>query len=157
VQLGLSRARLPLGEMYPSLAAGGLLCEAVRRLGGFRMRLTLAVCCVVAWGGVAYAEGKHFDVRGVGATSCGKYAEMYRMNPRNADDLYISWAQGYISGVNSGMDAYFDLGSKTSDEMLRFLRKYCNDHPSANFHEAAEGLLKSLPRIKRKEHTPAPR
>jgi hypothetical protein len=121
------------------------------------MRLTLAVCCVVAWGGVASAEGKHFDVRGVGATSCGKYAETYRMNPRNADDLYISWAQGYISGVNSGMDAYFDLGSKTSDEMLRFLRKYCDDHPLANFHEAAEGLLKSLPRIKRKDHTPAPR
>ena len=105
------------------------------------MRLTLAVCCVVAWGEVAYAEGKHFDVRGVGATSCGKYAEMYRMNPRNADDLYISWAQGYISGVNSGMDAYFDLGSKTSDEMLRFLRKYCDDHPLKNFHEAVEELF----------------
>jgi hypothetical protein len=72
--------------------------------------------------------------------------------------VYGSWAQGYISGINAGMEGvYFDLGGKTPDEMLQFLRKYCNDHPLANFVEAATELAKSLPPIKRKDDASAAR
>jgi hypothetical protein len=74
------------------------------------------------------------------------------------DMVFGSWAQGYISGVNVGMeDAYFDLGAKTYDEMLQFLRKYCNDRPLANFGDAATEFAKLLPRRMRKDDAPAPR
>jgi hypothetical protein len=39
--------------------------------------------------------------------------------------------------------------------MKRFLRMYCNDHPLANFGDAAAELLKSLPIRKRKDDAPA--
>ena len=120
------------------------------------MRLLIAVCCVVAWGGVACAEGKHGDTLGVGLASCAEYAKTYRTNPDETDRVYLTCAFGYISGVNVMSEAaYVDLGAKTHDEMKRFLRMYCNDHPLANFGEAAGELLKSLPIRKRKDDAPA--
>jgi hypothetical protein len=44
------------------------------------------------------------------------------------------WAAGYISGINSlNKDAFFDLSAVTSDEMKRYLRQYCNEHPFAEY------------------------
>jgi hypothetical protein len=124
------------------------------------MRLLIAVCCVVAWGGVASAKEKHFDTAGAGALSCAQYAEGYRQTPRLADAVFLSWTQGYISGFNErgvGDGVYVDMGAKTSDEMLRFLRKYCNDRPLADFVDAAQELLKSLKVRKYKDDASAPR
>jgi hypothetical protein len=70
-------------------------------LGCFRMRLLIAVCCAVAWGGVACAEGRHADIQGVGAGSCAGYAEAYRLIPDETDLVYGSWAQGYITASPS--------------------------------------------------------
>jgi hypothetical protein len=124
------------------------------------MRLMIAVCCVVAWGGVACAKEKHADTQGAGLMSCAKYAEAYRKTPALADAVFLAWAQGYISGLNAGVeeayDAYFDLGAKTPDEMQRFLRKYCNDRPLANIIDAAIEFAKSLPRLKRPPEGMAP-
>jgi hypothetical protein len=41
--------------------------------------------------------------------------------------------------------------------MMQFLHKYCNDHPLANFVDAAQALMKSLPIRKYKDDAPAPR
>jgi hypothetical protein len=85
---------------------------------------------------------------------------MYRKYPDYTDDVFASWAQGYITGMNVGMVAigvYFDMGTKSFDEMRHFLRKYCNDHPLANFGNATVELANSLPRLKYKDNTPAPR
>jgi hypothetical protein len=109
----------------------------------------LAVCCVVAWGGVACAKEKQADKAGAGTMSCAKYAKAYQI-ARETDLGFLSWAQGYITGINAGMeDAYFDLGAKDPEETLRFLQKYCNDHPLAYFRDAVMELAKSLPRVKR--------
>ena len=120
------------------------------------MRLLIAVCCVVAWGGVACAEGKHGDTRGLGVASCAQYGKAYQKNPNETDRVYLTWAFGYITGANVMSEAaYFDLGAKTPDEMKRFLRQYCNDHPLTNFADAAMELLKSLPIRKHKDDAPA--
>jgi hypothetical protein len=118
------------------------------------MRLMLAVCCVVAWGGVACAEGKHVNTMGVGLTSCAEYGKQYQRNPVETDFGFLSWAQGFISGINAMEDAYYDLGAKPPEEMLRFLHKYCNDHPLANFGAGALEFMESLPRTKRKDAVP---
>jgi hypothetical protein len=115
------------------------------------MRLLIAVCCVVAWGGVACAEGRHGDTIGAGGASCAEYGKAYQKEPERIDQAFLSWAQGYLTGVNSRTDFYFDLGGKSPRDMLLFLRKYCNDHPLANFMEATEALLKLLPPLKHKE------
>jgi hypothetical protein len=114
------------------------------------MRLLIAVCCVVVWGGVACAEEKHSDTLGFGFSSCAKYAELYRMRPDEIDNMYLAWAQGYISGVNSQLTTtYYDLGPIDIDEMKRFLRQFCNDHPLADYKEGVKQLMRSLPHVKR--------
>jgi hypothetical protein len=119
------------------------------------MRLLIAVCCVVAWGGVACAEGKHFITMGLGNASCAQYGKEYQRNPGETDFGYLSWALGFISGINAGEDASFDLRAKPPEEMVRFLHKYCNDHPLAIFGDGAIEFMESLPRIKRKDDAPA--
>jgi hypothetical protein len=37
---------------------------------------------------------------GVGAKTCGIFASNYLINPKLADDVYHSWAQGFMSGIN---------------------------------------------------------
>jgi hypothetical protein len=134
----------------------GRLSNASRRgFGGFQMRLLIAVCCVVAWGGVACAEGKHANTQGVGNASCAEYGKEYQRNPVETDFGYLSWAQGFISGINAMEDAYFDLRDKPLEEMLRFLHKYCNDHPLAIFGDGVIKFMESLPRVKRKDDAPA--
>src|SRR6201989_1539473 len=124
-------------------------CGANR--GAFEMRLLLAVCVVVGLGGSANAQ-KHLDTRGIGLTSCAEFGNLYR---RHTDDLQgaaLSWAQGYISGFNaSRQDAVFDIGAKTIDEMWRFLRQYCNEHPLANYMDGVAEFMKSLPVVSRKK------
>jgi hypothetical protein len=90
--------------------------------GGFRMRLMLAVCCAVVWGGVACAEGTAGG--GAGGLSCAKYAEMYRAaNPDHTDNVFGSWTQGFITGANLAREdnVYSDMSAKTFEEMMQFL------------------------------------
>jgi hypothetical protein len=122
----------------------------------FQMRrLILAVCCVVVWSGCA--EGKLGIVGGVGALSCAKYAQMYRVDHVHTDRVFGAWMHGYISGINvaRGDGIYSDMGARTPEEMIKFLRKYCNDHPLGNFLDGANELWKSLPFYKY-EDDPAP-
>jgi hypothetical protein len=61
-----------------------------------------------------------------------------------------SWALTYISDVNSkSAGAFFDLEAMTADAMKRYLRLYCHAYPSADYSDAVEALMKSLPRVKR--------
>ena len=105
-------------------------------------RLILAVCLAVVWGGCA--EGKHFIVGGVGALSCAKYAEMYRVDHIHTGQVFGAWMHGYISAINTtrGDGVYSDMAAKTPEEMMQFLHKYCNDHPLGNFLDGVVELWK---------------
>ena len=37
---------------------------------------------------------------GTGVGSCGKFAADYRQNPDQVDNLFFTWAQGFMSGFN---------------------------------------------------------
>jgi hypothetical protein len=39
---------------------------------------------------------------GIGASSCGEFSEMYRSDPNQAEFMFFSWAQGFMSGLNTG-------------------------------------------------------
>jgi len=111
------------------------------------MRLLLVACFAVALDGTVSAQ-QHADT--IGASSCAKYANMYRMRPEDADQMFLAWAQGYISGANSlTPEFFFDLNAKTPGEMRRYLRQYCNAHPLADYTDGVWELMKSLPTVKR--------
>ena len=115
------------------------------------MRLLLAVCIAVALGETASAQA-HAVGKGAGTASCAEYAKAYQMSPDQTEDHFLSWAVGYMSGINfitgnmSGTS--WDLAAKTPNEMKRYLRQYCNDHPLADYADGVAELMKSLPTFK---------
>ena len=90
---------------------------------------------------------------GVGAKTCGIFASNYLINPKLADDVYHSWAQGFMSGINyAKMEAAGnsrDLSAIPLDEQMARIKKYCNEHPLADYIDAVMDLYKALPEIKK--------
>jgi hypothetical protein len=113
------------------------------------MRGLLAACFAVALCGIACAE-EHSTTKGTGVYSCAKYAALFQIRPDEADATFFPWAMAYISDVNSkSAGAFFDLNAMSTGEMKRYLRVYCSAYPSADYSDAVEALMKSLPRVKR--------
>jgi hypothetical protein len=68
--------------------------------------------------------------------------------------VFLAWAMGYVSGMNSeSPDRFFDLGSKSPEQMSGVLRAYCDKHPLGNFQDAVLELAKSLPVLLRSDLT----
>jgi hypothetical protein len=90
---------------------------------------------------------------GVGAKTCGIFASNYLINPKLADDLYHSWAQGFMSGLNyakaEAVGDSRDLSAMPTEEQMARIKKYCNAHPLADYVDAVIDLYKSLPESKR--------
>ena len=108
------------------------------------MRVLLAVCFAIAMNAIACAQTA--VMKGAGSGSCALYAEAHRSAPDETDNFFVSWALGYMSGINSlNKDVFFDLNSMTLDEMKRSLRQYCDAHPSADYGDGVKDLLNKLP------------
>lgn len=86
---------------------------------------------------------------GVGAKTCGIFASNYLINPKLADDVYHSWAQGFMSGLNYAKVAAAgdsrDLSAMPTDEQMARIKKYCNERPLADYVDAVMDLYKNLP------------
>ena len=112
---------------------------------GFEMRLLLAVCFAIAMNAVACAQEQTAAGRGAGVASCAQYAEAYRSAPDETDNFFLSWALGYMSGINfSKKEVFVDLNAKTLDEMKSYLRQYCEAHPLADYGDGVRDLLNTL-------------
>jgi hypothetical protein len=90
---------------------------------------------------------------GVGATSCGKIAQEYQRNPTTMEGLMMTWAQGFMSGENlsPGSTQYRDLQAMTIEAQEQSLRRYCDEHPMAEFIKGVMDLYLKLPL---KKHPP---
>jgi hypothetical protein len=88
---------------------------------------------------------------GAGVTSCGELAWIYREIPDKAADVelnVLTWAQGFISGFAAARehdDAVMrNLHSMSVDGQTQWLRSYCNNHPLAQYGDAASALYFKL-------------
>jgi hypothetical protein len=97
-----------------------------------------------------------FAYSGLGATSCGKLADDYRNDPTTIEIAMMTWAQGYMSGMNVSsitQGRYRDLAAMTLDAQKQSLLSYCDNHPLAEFIKAAIDLYLKLPL---KKYSPPP-
>ena len=82
--------------------------------------------------------------------SCAQYADLFQIRPDEADATFFPWALAYIGRVNAtSTEAFFDLNAMSTDAMKRYLRVYCNAYPFADYSDAVEALMKSLPSVRR--------
>lgn len=95
------------------------------------------------------ASAQSVKIVGLGASTCQQYLEETRDNlPVQRE--YISWAQGYLSGLliraPAGVDETLDL-NPPGYPLLRqaeYLRNFCATQPKADFPEAVQELYRTL-------------
>ncbi|WP_143435784.1 hypothetical protein [Hydrogenophaga sp. IBVHS2] len=99
--------------------------------------------------GSAHAADRHF-LNGAGAASCGKYLEHRAFQNQSFNDLYMSWLQGYLSGINitrarTNRSELRELPDGPS--MLAYVDKHCREAPLTDVWLGAERMLLELPRF----------
>jgi hypothetical protein len=86
---------------------------------------------------------------GVGVRTCAEFLQDHRHDPRWANMVYTSWAQGFMAGSNITMAAadkgYYSI-TVTADEIDRLLLAYCTDHPLENYMTGIQRLWGALGR-----------
>jgi hypothetical protein len=97
--------------------------ECIMSNGKFRTALFLAFL-------LAPGAGLAYPVHDVGSVNCAEFAKMY--HPDNAELVFFSWAQGFMSGLNMAAMASQkqtrDLAGIAVDQK-RALRSYCANNP----------------------------
>lgn len=85
---------------------------------------------------------------GPGASTCGQFAASYRAYPQDTELLYFSWAQGYMSGMNTILEPLKvppgDFGKKPIAEQQSIIRDFCDAHPLAPYEGAVLVLFEQL-------------
>ena len=81
-------------------------------------------------------------IMGPGSVTCGKFAADYRQNPDQVDNLFFTWAQGFMSGFNitETTGTYRDMTAVPIDVQKKFILNYCNQHPSLEYAKAVMEL-----------------
>jgi hypothetical protein len=95
---------------------------------------------------IADEQGQSY---GLGSNSCAEFARSYAADPSVTDDLYFTWAQGFMSGLNLSAIAYkvpyrkID-GSNMLGQKIQ-IRSYCDAHPLVAYAVAVFDLYQSFP------------
>jgi hypothetical protein len=86
--------------------------------------------------------------KGAGTSWCGEYAQNVRSGGQNMRDFYFTWAQGFMSALNtpplmSGV-AITNLEARTPPEQQAFIDQFCNQHPTASYVGAVLSLYDTM-------------
>jgi hypothetical protein len=106
-----------------------------------------AAALLIVLGAVANAQeaAQRNAVAGAGSQTCAQMATDIRELP-NVARGYISWMQGYMSGVNAARQAQGLSLANLSDYENQWveLRKWCQAHPSARVWQGVDELYRTL-------------
>jgi hypothetical protein len=111
------------------------------------VRVIAAAVCVLITVGEAFAQQPEAGMMGAGSSTCADYLQAYRRDPASANDLYFGWAQGFMSGQNVAHDKnpMHNLNALPVSTQLDFLKRFCEQKPTALFALAAQYLFNALP------------
>jgi hypothetical protein len=121
-----------------------------------QVRLTMAVVFLVI-ASVANAQESplaKIGLSGIGATSCSQVISNYRKRQPEQQKamfgvIYLSWAQGFMSGINRGNDALNkpvkNLEAWSPSVQTEHLMAYCDKNSSKLFVTSVFYLFYSLP------------
>jgi hypothetical protein len=80
--------------------------------------------------------------------TCAEFIQDYRKDPKGFDDLYFQWAQGVLSGMNSGLSDADRVELLTAgfgaESQQAFIRLYCDQHPAQFYLQAVYALFARL-------------
>ena len=85
---------------------------------------------------------------GPGTVSCADFGQACRDDPKNAENLFFSWALGFMSGLNTQLLEHgeTDLNGLPMDKQKEFIRAECKAHPQAAYFAAVFDLYNHMRR-----------
>lgn len=109
-------------------------------------RIFVSIFFVAALCNTAFSEP--YMTMGAGTTSCAHFAKRYASDGATAEIIFFSWAQGYISGINmmsaTTNKTFKNMADDTKSQMAK-IRRYCNEHPLADYSDAVLDVVQSMP------------
>ena len=82
---------------------------------------------------------------GAGLRSCQRYFDDLKKDP-NTVDLYFSWGQGFMSGLNIARlnDATGGFESMPRQKQKEYLHNFCETNPTKNYFDGVMDLYSVL-------------
>jgi len=87
---------------------------------------------------------------GAGTQSCAVFGQTYQRNPQVAEQVFFSWAQGFMSATNYSLSAAnrqqiaLNPDGASIDIQEAFIRDYCAGHPLDDYTMAVLKLMEQL-------------
>jgi hypothetical protein len=95
------------------------------------VRMLVTVVAIASVPGMGFAQSSTGQaLSGAGTTSCGQYIE--HSADKDISDLFVSWAQGFLSGLNVADHAatHRDFVILPDSASIKaYLDKYCRENP----------------------------
>lgn len=151
---GCAATKFVLGSCFWSSFALRVMLGEHTGSWGVSMRPSL---CGVGLALLALTAGANAQslAAGLGAATCAQFAQAYAADA-SSESQYFSWAQGWLSGLNSsafgkcgkGLTTW-DLGAVPADVQKMAIRQYCWAHPLDQYARAVVSMrswfLKPVP------------
>lgn len=117
--------------------------------GGPRRPLQRASCTIMmlAWmlsAGIA-GDSDAQTISGAGTRDCRAFNVAVERESASAIDSYVSWAQGFISGVNAANNEGINVAIDHAGLFL-WMARYCTTHRDAALYAALSELVGLRPR-----------
>jgi hypothetical protein len=113
-----------------------------------RSTLLCAVCLATA---APAAHAQPYQIYGAGAASCGTWTDARKEGGARADALE-AWVEGFLTGTNALLavkDEGPDVAASTDmSGILKWLDRYCADHPLDRITAASMALIAELDKRK---------
>jgi hypothetical protein len=121
-----------------------------------RTHIALAMVLTASAANAQDSQPAAIGFAGAGQKTCAEFVREY--DPQSETEfrsiavlLYLSWAQGLMSGLNIRHDAATkpmkDLREWSFVAQVTHLQTFCNKNPSKQFAEAVYDLFNSLPTL----------
>lgn len=111
----------------------------------------LLTLCFLALPCSASFSKEPFAYSGFGSATCAEIARLHPADKTPIGAAVLSWAQGFMSGINISHLAHKqpmrDLGDVTTEGQLAFLLNYCDENQLHQFASAVLALYGALPEI----------
>ena len=113
------------------------------------MRKIILLIAMAALLGRVEAAENEAAVSGIGAAKCSAFAKAFKESPTMAENVYFTWAQGYMSGMNTALlmvkKPFRDLSAQSADQQKLHIRNYCDKRPDNPFLDAVLNLYGTIP------------
>ncbi len=114
------------------------------------MRNVAILLAVTVLSSAAAAEDETVGAIGAGTATCAKYAEGVKKWPDEATNLFTSWAQGFMSGVNVGFyvknpeEKLPNIDAWSVKAQQQWINDYCDKHPLKLYAQAVADMLDAM-------------